>query len=199
MAKKPREFIDESHSVSGEYYDLLEGLDLDPSEEEVKRELRKLILKDHLFLDPYLILYDILMDEEEFEEGERLLDRAFGFALELVCDQSGNWPDLLQWGFMENRHIIRTFLNKAEVLWSKFEFVLALDLYRKLLRTDLNDKAGVRMYILALKMGLSFEEFEKQFNRGGHYDSELNKWFNQNYKKFPEEFAAWEKIYEQSM
>ena len=52
---------------------------------------------------------------------------------------------------------------------------------------------GARFYILAIRMNLSFDEFENRFNKGGYYNKELNEWFYKNYKKFPDEFADWEK------
>ncbi len=52
---------------------------------------------------------------------------------------------------------------------------------------------GARDYILAIRMNMSFGQFEKRFNKDGYYDSELIKWFDKNHKKFPDEFDWWRK------
>jgi hypothetical protein len=43
---------------------------------------------------------------------------------------------------------------------------------------------------------MTFDEFEDRFNKGGFYDSDLSDWFEENYKKFPDEFADWEEAVE---
>ena len=42
-------------------------------------------------------------------------------------------------------------------------------------------------------MNMSFEEFEKRFNKGNYYDMELSHWFDENYMRFPNEFDWWKK------
>ena len=46
---------------------------------------------------------------------------------------------------------------------------------------------------------MSFVDFEERFNKGGFYDQDLDNWFEENYKKFPEEFRRWEKAIEKYM
>jgi len=65
------------------------------------------------------------------------------------------------------------------------------------LQTNPGDDVGARHLILAIKMNMSFDDFEKRFNKGGYYDSEMMEWFDKNYKKFPDEFDWWEKAVEQ--
>jgi len=192
MVKKQREYVDKNHRVRETYYDLYEEYD-GKNAESMKRQLKQLIEKDPDFLDSYLFLYEILQDDGNFHEAEKVLNEAYGRALKMITDKKGNWPDILEWGLLENRHIIRTIFNKAISLWRNKEIDNALDLFRKLLKTNPGDNVGARDYILAIRMGMSFEKFEKRFNKGGYYDMELVKWFDKNYKKFPDEFDWWKK------
>lgn len=195
MAEQPREFVDKDHEVMGIYYDLCEEYD-GSNVSSIKRQLKQLIEKDPDFLDSYLRLYEILQDEGNLPEAEKVLDEAYERAVKVITDKKGNWPDVLEWGWLENRHIIRTILNKAISLWRSGETDSALDLLRKLLRTNPGDNVGARDFILAIRMDMSFEEFELRFNRGGYYDMELTEWFDENYRKFPDEFEWWEKAVE---
>jgi len=192
MVKKQREYVDKNHRVRETYYDLCEEYD-GRNAESIERQLKQLIKEDPDFLDSYLFLYEILQDDGNFHEAEKILNEAYGRALKMITDKKGNWPDILEWGWLENRHIIRTILNKAISLWRNKEIDNALDLFRKLLKTNPGDNVGARDYILAIRMGMSFEKFEKRFNKGGYYDMELDNWFDKNYKKFPDEFDWWEK------
>ncbi len=196
MAKKQREFVDKDHQVMDAYYSICKKYKRSNAK-FIKRRLEKLIEKDPDFLDPYLFIFEILEDEGNLSEAEKILNEAYERALRLIRDKEGNWPDVLEWGWLENRHIIRTILNKALSLWKSGETDNALDLLRKLLRTNPRDNVGARDYILAIRMNMSFEGFEKRFNKGGYYDSELTEWFDKNYKKFTDEFDWWEKAVEE--
>ena len=198
MAKKQREYVDKNHNVTDVYYDLREKYN-GSNTKSTKRQLKQLIEKDHDFLDSYLLLYEILQDDGNLPEAEKILNDAYERALKLIIDKKGNWPDVLEWGWLENRHIIRTILNKAISLWKNKEIDDALDLFRKLLKTNPGDNVGARDYILAIRMNMSFEEFENRFDRGGYCDKELSDWFDKNYKRFPDEFGWWEKAIEKYM
>ncbi|MGB9935587.1 MULTISPECIES: hypothetical protein [Thermodesulfovibrio] len=193
MGKKRAFYDKKDHSkVIGEYYKLFDRYD-GTNAKSIKNQLIRLIQKDPYFLDSYLLLYEVLRDEKDFEEAERVLDEAYKKAMELITDKNDKWPDILEWGWLENRHIIRTILNKAISLWENNHMDEALNLFRNLLKTNPYDNVGARYYILAIRMNMSLEKFEKRFDRGGYYDNELPQWFERNYKKFPDEFDWWEK------
>lgn len=196
MTKPVREFVDKDHEVMDAYYDLCESYD-GSSAKRVKRELRKLIEQDPDFLDTSVMLFGILQDEGKLGEAEAVLNQAFQRAIRLITDRKGQWPDELRWGWLENRHIIRTIVNKAISLWGENKNDEALDLFRKILRTNPNDNPGVRYLILGIRMGMSYSEFDKHFDRGGYWDSDIDAWFAQNHDKFPEEFDWWEKAIEE--
>jgi len=198
MTKRFKEYIDKDHRVMNTYYDLCERYD-GRNVKSMKKQLKQLIEQDPDFLDSYILLCEILEGEGDDAEAEKLLDKAYDRAVRLITDKNGNWPDVLEWGWLENRHIIRAILNKAISLWNNNEINGALDLFRKLLKTNPGDNVGARDYILAIRMNMSFEDFEKRFNKGGFYDMELSDWFDKNYKSFPDEFDWWEKAVEEEM
>ncbi len=198
MTKKFKEYVDKNHRVMQAYYDLCERYN-GRNVKSTKRRLEQLIEQDPNFLDSHILLCEILKGEGNDAKAEKLLDDAYDKAVKLITDKNGNWPDVLEWGWLENRHIIRTILNKAISLWDNNEIDGALDLFRKLLKTNPNDNVGARDYILAIRMDMSFEDFENRFNKGGFYDMELSNWFGKNYKSFPEEFDWWEKAVEEEM
>jgi hypothetical protein len=99
---------------------------------------------------------------------------------------------------MENRHIMRAIEDYAiYYCWQEGRVDEALDIFRKLLQVNPQDNQGVRYNILAIRLGLSFDKWEKKFEvvEGGTIiglDSrKLSTWFNRHYRKFPEEFYEW--------
>lgn len=191
MSEKEREFVDKKRELMGDYYDLLDAIE-NMELEEVKKALKAMIEKDPDYLDPYLLLFEILLNEGNIFEADELLDEAYSRALALITDENGQWPDSLRWGFLQNRHVIRTLLTKGIILWGDQLNDEALAIFRKLLATNPGDNVGARFYILAIRMGIGFDEFDERFNKGGYYDAEIIEWFDENYKKFPDEFGEWE-------
>ena len=191
-----REYVDTDHEVMNAYYNLRKKY-TGRNAKSIKKQLKNLIEKDPDFLDSYTFYHTILFSEHKIEEAEKVLNEAYKRAVALITDENGEWPDVLEWGWVENRHIIRAILNKAVLSWGNNDIECALDLFRKLLRTNPGDNPGVRFYILAIRMGISFEKFEKQFSRDGFYHTDLLDWFEENYPKFPDEFDWWEKAVEE--
>ncbi len=146
MAKMVKEYIDKDHRVMDTYYDLCERRNK-RHDKSMKKQLKQLIEQDPDFFDSYLTLREIVESEGNAVEAETLLDEAFNRALRLITDKKGNWPDVLEWGWVENRHIIRTILNKAISQWEHNDRDGALDLLRKLLKTNHNDNVGARDFL----------------------------------------------------
>lgn len=193
--QRKREFWDKDREVMSDYYDLCDRR----ASKTMEAQLKRLIERDPDFLDTYLLLYDILKNSKRRRgEAGAVLDEAYSRAVKLITDgNSGNWPDVLEWTWLGNRHIIRTILDKAISLWTKGETDGALELFRKLLKTNPGDNVGARHFILAIRMGMSFEAFERRFDKGGFYDRELVEWFDGNRGKFPDEFVWWESAVEE--
>lgn len=188
MCAAPREFVDKQRPVMKDWYELIERAE-SLGMEGIKAEAKELIKKDPDFLDPYTLLFEIMQDEGDFDGAEEMLDEAYTRAVRLITDKEGNWPDVLEWGYLENRHIIRAIVNKGLWLWDNGQNQEALGIFRNLLRANLNDNIGARFYILGIRMDMTFEEFQDQFDKGGYYDREIIEWFEANMDKFPDEFS----------
>ncbi len=186
------EFIDDDHPVMSAYYDLVERFQAQGPTPAIQKSLERMIERDPDFYDPYLMLRDILIRQGKAAEGNALLETAYRRALGRITDKDGNWPASLEWGWLENRHIIRTFLNQAIASWNAGDTGAALELFRKLLRSNPNDNAGAREYILAIRLGMTFDEFENKFLGQFGYDaSKMSDWFDKNSTRFPDEFDWW--------
>ena len=186
-----REFIDElEHPGVDRYRELVDGFDANEVEDFVD-SLLALIEEDPFYFDPYLALVQLNEEAELYDESARLLEEAYAKAVELITED-GKWPDKLRWGFVENRHIIRTITSKAVLFWKKNQIENALDLFGHLVRMNPNDNGGNRYFILAIKMGMDFQGFMDRFDRDGYYDNEIDKWFNDHYTNFPDELGWWD-------
>ncbi len=184
---KTREFIDKRRSVLDKYYDLLE------QDSYCDEDVLALIKKDPDFYDTYLYLANIYRDEDKNEKKARKLeDAAFHRALACIKDKNGNWPDKLRWGFLENRHIIRALNAGADNLWKDNKTEKALDVYRKLFHSNPNDNIGARYAIIALRMGLAYDEYMRQVWPQPTVPADhIDAWFRKNAPKFPEELEGW--------
>jgi len=190
------EFIDKDHKVANEYYELLDN-DLSPG--QLKRSLKRLINEDPFFFDPYLILAEIFYNEGKHNQGKDLLQKAFQNAMMKIVNKEGKWPKIMEWGWLENRHIIRTLDMWATELWDDGKTEESLTILRNLLKTNPADNIGARYAILAIRMDLD-SSYELQFSAvlPGYIDaSKISNWFEKNSKKFPGEFDWWWKEIEQ--
>jgi len=195
IKKKPKrqipEFIDSDREVADKYYEIL---DSNVSPKKMLEKMYQLIAKDKDFYDPYLIAYKILFAQGNNKEAAQLLSEAYDRAIDRITDVHGNWPKEMLWGFLENRHLMRTIESYAYFCWEAGKTDVALDIFRRLFRTNPNDNQGTRHSILALRLGLGSQEWQKPFEvmRDGSVLGleavKLTEWFETNAKRFPEEF-----------
>lgn len=177
-----------------DYYDFIDLNEENP--EIIEKKMKEFIKEDPLFLDPYLVLYDLYQRDLNFDKADKILEDAYQETIKLITDKETNWPRELLWVHLENRHIIRVLLNKSLSLWNKGKANDSLDLLRKLLRSNPNDNIGARTYILAIRLGITFEEFEKKMmtKDGLGYDGKKMWKFEEKMKEFPDEFDWWFKL-----
>jgi len=187
-----REFIDEHHSMSKKYYEIMDSYTGKNMNTFISK-LKKLIQKDPNYFEAYNSLQDLLSKIGKKEEANIIIKQASERALKRIADRRGNWPDKLEWVYLENRHVIRALFNQALLFWKEDRIDSALDLFRKLLHSNPNDNLGVRYFILAIRKNIKFSEFDEWFNKKGFYTNEIDHWFYNNYLLFPEEFEWWEK------
>jgi len=187
------EFTDKNRAVMDEYYEVTELFQAGQvSLSETKQSLRQLIKIDKQFLDSYLYLAQIEYDEENYEEHWRLAWKAYFKALHLVANANGDYPKSLSWGWLENRHIVRALCNFALLQWEQDHIRLSLEIYRKLLASNLNDNVGARYSILAILLGYG-PDYEALFlpEFGPIYGLDAKKmddWFYANAPMFSNEF-----------
>jgi len=193
------EFIDEDHQGIDRFYDLLEQ-NITPS--KMQKEMQLLIDKYPDFYDPYLVIADILADTGKKRENAQILEKAYKHAIMRIADCNGRWPKEMRWGFLENRHLMRTIEYFATLCWDTGFTATALDIYRRLLRCNTNDNQGARHSILAIRLGLTKQEWQKpleSIHNGqviGLDAFKVSKIFNKNAKRFPEEFQWWFELHE---
>lgn len=184
-------FVDEDHEVMSKFYEIIEsGI----SATKMIQEMKRLIEKDADFYDPYLVIADILFSQGKDAKGSQILQDAYERAVTRISDSKGRWPKEMVWGFLENRHLMRAIEQYGILCWENNEIDKALDILRRLFHMNPEDNQGIRYDILAIKLGLGMEEWQKPFEyiqKGqvvGLDAVKVSKWFEENARKFPEEF-----------
>lgn len=201
--KQIDEFVDEDHEVMHEFYEIT---DSDISAKKLFGEMKILMKEDEDFYDSYLIVADIFFGKGENEKGGAILKEAYERAVKRIADSNGQWPKEMPWGFLENRHLMRAIERYGFLCWELGNMDDALDIFRRLLHSNPKDNQGVRYNILAMRLGLGPEEWQKPFEakRKGEVVGldaiKVDEWFIKNVPKFPDEFdwllklhAKWEK------
>ncbi len=148
----------------------------------LRRWLNQLLEQDPYCFDAYLFRYQILMDEDNRVAADKELKKAYLRAVELICRDTGEWPEFIPWEILENRPLLRALYGGVEYNWWKGE--PAMEILRKLLKVCPNDNLGARFALLALKMAMSHREWVELQDK-----VDLAEWFQENAKKFPEEFG----------
>lgn len=189
-----KEFIDTKRKTNMEFYDLQDSITED-NIQSVITKLKKLIKKDPFFLDPYLLLADLLEATGDKAESDKVITDAYEKALELVTEKTGQWPEKLEWGWLENRHIIRAFVNMGILYWKNNKTLEAYSLFQKLLDTNPNDNVGVRYFMLGILEKMSEKQFYKRFDKNGYWDEEIDDWFDKKVKNHKKEFGLWLKLF----
>lgn len=190
-----KEFLDTDRPVMHDFYDLTELLDQPSKRAPVVKKLEKLIEADPDFYDTYLMLADFAEEDGDEARAVTLRETAYHRARSRITDGKGEFPASLPWGYLENRHLIRALLHGGIAFWDAGDTDAALDVFRRLLRSNPDDNIGARNYILAIHLGQTLAEHEAQFEtESGYLDaSKLWDWFDRESARFPEEFAEWRK------
>ena len=188
--KRIKEFIDKNHEVMNDYYELGEA---SVTNAKAKLALKKFIEQDPDFYDPYLDLARLVGGKE----GQKLLQQAFERAILRIVDKNGDWPVLMLWGWLENRHLMRVIETWAVVLWDEGKTEDALEIFRRLFHANPDDNQGARHSILALRLGLGTDWFKLFEVTDGPMAGQAidviatGKWFDENMRKFSDEFDWW--------
>jgi tetratricopeptide (TPR) repeat protein len=189
--KQIDEFIDKDHAVMEDYYEIVCSKVPDG---QMLKKMCTLIKADPDFYDPYLMVSDLLFSKGKKKEAEVILQEAYERALLTIVDAKGRWPKQMAWGFLENRHVMRAIEQQALYYWETGKVDDALEIFRQLLRVNPHDNQGARYSILAIKMSLGFDEWEKPFEveRDGKVVGlnafKVGDWFRENAPKYEDDF-----------
>lgn len=191
---KPYEFIDIDRFEANElYWDFLESKEADDIKKSIKT-LKSIIKKDPDFFDPYISLHEYYIANNEINKAIAIMEDGFNRAVRLI-DNEGEFPDELNWGFIENRHIIRMLFNFAMLLWGGGDKDRALAVFMELLKSNPNDNIGARYSIVAMLEGFgSQEEYEEKFETkdGMGLDGiKLEEWFCKVAQKHKDVISWW--------
>lgn len=156
------------------------------------------------FLAPYVELSQIALASGEPEEAFDIAAFAYMLAVQRIADREGNWPEVMEWGWFENRPLIRALHHFAWMLWQIGRPDHAAMILRRILRMNPGDNQGVRYELLAIRLQLTVETWDEPFfvkdgpMAGAAWDGRtIGDWFDREAKKFPDEFdwmfAEWKK------
>jgi len=194
-------FTKEESKIFSDYYDFLELYDheiyyyIQEADREELVEIQEVMLSyinaAPNFLDSYLIMIEVCNKLGEIRRAERHLEKGYKKALELILDEKGNWPDIMEWAWLENRHIIRLLKKQAEHFWDDgMEDTLkhqeAIKIYENLIKTNPRDNVGARYPYLAMLEGMDLYELEKLYEN----EKKLDTWFENKGRK-REELKWW--------
>ena len=159
--------------------------------EKLKVELKVLIKREPFFFKPYVLLYELLEGEGKITEAKEVLDKGYERLKQLFALPSGRLPDRVPWEYESNLHILEFLTNYGIFLWEMGDIENSLEVLKLTYNLDPTDKEGVRYYILAIKMGMGLDEFERAFSVEGVYDTkDLESWFNSHREVFEKEISA---------
>jgi tetratricopeptide (TPR) repeat protein len=128
--------------------------------------LRKIILKDPMYHEAYLLLSSIFTAEDDFSEAEKELKKGLSVWESSIPE---NFNGEIPWGFIENRPYL-TLLHELSGLLDKSEKTdEAITISEKLLALNSNDNQGVRwiignLYLKAEKTDLAEKFLKKTVN-----------------------------------
>lgn len=192
IPKRLTEFMDKDHSVMMEYYDVTEAFVGGVIEEkEAVAGLKELIKKDPNFLDTYILLARMASEHGDSLQYGELITKAYNIAVDTIASKNGEYPKELPWAWLENRHIIRALDGFALYQWQIGNPRLALEIYRKLLASNLGDNIGARFHIIALLLGYN-ADYEDMFvpDSGDATGLDVGKtldWYDEHSPKFKSE------------
>jgi len=194
------EFIDiDRYEINEEYFDFLESSDADDFKKSEKI-LLSFIKKDPYFFDPYNVLHEYYLEQDQISKAFNIMAKGYEKAMEMILDNNGNFPTSMSWLYIENRHIIRLLYDFACMMWTNGDTENALTILRPLLKSNPTDNIGARYVIAAILDKIpSFYHFSEMFDDGTGYLNweDQEQWFIKVATKHKKEFGWWFKEVEE--
>jgi len=192
-------FVDRNrYKVQQKYYDFLESKESEDIKKSIKI-LKSLIKMDPNFFDTYITLAKNYYLNGDISKAEEVITKGYVRAMKLVM-KGIHFPDELDWLWLENRHIIRMIFHYGMLLWEKGKKEQAIDIFTKLLKSNIKDNIGARYAIAGILDGFeSMREMEEKFaSQYGFIDAiKQEEWFEKIATKYPEYFDWWLKAIEE--
>lgn len=192
-------FVDKNrYKVQQKYYDFLESKESEDIKKSIKI-LKSLIKMDPNFFDTYITLAEYYYLNGDISKAEEVITEGYVRAMKLVM-KGIYFPDELDWLWFENRHIIRMIFHYGMLLWEKGKKENAIEIFTKLLKSNIKDNIGARYAIAGILDGFeAMEEMEEKFaSKYGFIDAiKQEEWFKKVVKKYPEYFDWWLKAIEE--
>lgn len=147
--------------------------------------LVNLTIKAPDFLPPYEYAFRMIGQMEQDKDIldlESDLEKRWFNVCEKIAQKEDVFNKTVEWGFLENRPLIRGLFNKANRFWEAGQFNEAHELFSKIYKTNENDNIGARYSVKATAEGMSLKEFEMRFTTDdgtGYRASELWEWYGE--------------------
>jgi len=154
---------------------------------KVEKQLLGFMMLEPTYLEPIMDLIGIYGITGEQEQYDDLLEDAYKIALKHVTiDKEGNWYDIIEWGWLENRCLIRALQNGAHKRWEKGKTDEAKKVFLNLLKSNPGDNSGVRYQLLGILEGMTANKFDKMMGDTGFVPTTIPKWFDEKARLYPE-------------
>ena len=171
-------YIAPSHTQEEKIYELKEQWD-GTNGIGIRRKLNALIKEAPDLIEAYNFRHDILQLEDHLVAMDKEAKRAYQAVITNYFSDE-QFPESMEWGFLENRPILRALYNYAVSCWHPQDKDKAVELFEKLLKMNPNDNQGVRFCLLALYEGMWKKQFFDDMD-----ESERLVWFQGNHDKYP--------------
>ena len=145
------------------YYDALELLGQGESGAKKALELLNLALEmDEDYVQTYIGFICVYGALGKDEDREKMTKMAYSKTLKKFPE----WPEKMEWGWLDNRAHLLAIQYMAELYWDKGQDDGAVELFRLLLKLNPNDNQGVRYEIAGLYAGLKGDDINDMFDDG---------------------------------
>ena len=192
-----KEFIyDETKYIKrkdlNDFVELMSSCDFIPEEIEDDNQfelalqyLINLTQKTPDFIQPYeysLSMLEMYEEDQFIKSNKQQLQQQFREACKRIATKEKIFDKKIEWGWVENRPIIRCFYFEALELWEAKKFDAALEILKKLYKSNPDDNIGARFAIKAIGEKMDYATFNERFTDSDedgifYKDEELEEWF----------------------
>lgn len=133
------------HELSDKFWNTVEIMDENPL--VAIKQFNEIIEIFPEHFDAILHLGNVYEDGDQYYKARECYISAFKIAYSLIPDNYNPETELLEWSFMENRPVLRTFHNFGLMLMNENNFKEAIEIFNFIINSNPNDNQGIR-YLL---------------------------------------------------